>query len=717
MKSLHAPHILTLLRNAVEAVPSAPCITDLRTRQTWTYEDMWHCTLHLTDLLTQQGVSTGDHIALLTRNHPVFFPLLFACAMKGAALVPINTDTLRTEIHTIVTDADVTLMLRDETYSPPDEGGLSVTWRTDREPPPAPALPADFPEDVLMIYTSGTSGNATGVMLTHRNLVCMANTFGSFYHLRPHQRFLSMLPFSPMHAPLITGLACIGAHAHVYLTDPDGLTNAHSIFAMVEDHGIHVLSFTPSIMASLLQLHPEGTRRDISSLEFCFCGTAALGETLWRQFEQLFKVPVYQGYGMAETTTWATMTPPDARKRYDTVGVPVGCDIRIAGDTTGEVLIKGDRVMRGYYHKKKLTRHRLQDGWFHSGDMGCLDQENQLIILGRMQESITRRGVHIHPESIDACLRQSASVVDACTVGVPDALVGEKVVTVCVLSHGTVEDVHAELQRRLSPSLHPNAIYEIHALPRNAVGQVLVAKVRDIVSGHATTRFIHTFDRYKFRRAPSERMDDIRAIIQAAILAGVPIAFVGYWGVGHRTDPAEPEYQALARLGELRKAMHAVLDHPPAHIMLLLADVHARCNRIGEPQIAQYLQQIAALAATQGLHTMWLSQLWKAAGCSARDVEKLASDPEVLQAWQAFPLREAFLRQAAHRCGSPDQVEAYALRYYCTGMIDKPLLTAALKGSIFFTYNAPKFRMILPELPLVYWHSTKPGTAAKPWFL
>ena len=301
-------------------------------------------------------------------------------------------------------------------------------------------------------------------------------------------------------------------------------------------------------------------------------------------------------------------------------------------------------------------------------------------------------------------------------MGVPDARVGEKVVTACVLSQGTVEDVQAALRRRLAPSWHPDAIYQIHALPRNAVGQVQVAKVRDIVSGTTTTRFIHTFDRYKFRRAPSERMDDIRALIQAALL-GCAHHLCRLLGRRPPHRPCRAGLPGPRAAGELRQALHAVLDHPPTHIVLLLADVHARCNRIGEPHIAQYLQQIAALAVTQGLETLWLSQLWETAGYSDSDVDKLMADPEVLQAWQAFPLREAFLQQAARRCGSPDQAVVSALRYYCTSVIEKPLLTAAFKGSIFFTYNAPPFRLILPDLPLVYWHSTKPGTAAKPWFL
>ena len=178
MKSLHAPNILTLLRTAVDAVPSAPCITDLRMQQTWTYEDLWHGTLHLTALLTPGRVPRRSS-RVVYQEPSSLFPLLFA-APQGAVLVPINPDTLRMERQTIVTDADVTLLLCDETTSPPDAGGLVVTWRTDRAPLIEPALPADGPEDVLMLYTSATPGPATGVLLTHRNLVCMANTFGSF---------------------------------------------------------------------------------------------------------------------------------------------------------------------------------------------------------------------------------------------------------------------------------------------------------------------------------------------------------------------------------------------------------------------------------------------------------------------------------------------------------------------------------------------------------
>jgi long-chain acyl-CoA synthetase len=126
------------------------------------------------------------------------------------------------------------------------------------------------------------------------------------------------------------------------------------------------------------------------------------------------------------------MTPPGDRKRYNTVGVPVGCDIRIDGGNTGEILIRGNIVTSGYYNKKKLTRKHLRKGWYYTGDIGRFDDGKQLIIVGRSKNIIKRRGVLIHPEAIDEALRSTGYVTDSCTVGVPDPLHDELVVTACV---------------------------------------------------------------------------------------------------------------------------------------------------------------------------------------------------------------------------------------------------------------------------------------------
>lgn len=708
--------LLALLREAVARAPSAPFLTDLRTGRCWTYDELWRGTCHNIALLAQFEVAAGDRVALLTKNDPVFFPLLFACAAVGAILVPIDRVNLRAEIDSILDDAKPTLVLHDERWESTSGTSTPVGWSTD-DPPPVPPSLAGASDDVLIIYTSGTTGNAKGVTLTHQNLAAMARRFVSFYHLRPQQRFLSMLPFYHINAPMITGLVCVAAQAHVHLTHLYGFTNARSIFSLVEANGINVLSLTPSIMASLLQLNPDGVRQDLASLEFCFCGTAPLGESVWRRFEALVNAPVYQGYGLTETTTWATMTPPDAHKRYDTVGIPVGCEIRIDGDPTGEILIKGDIVMSGYHNRKKLTHKTLQDGWYHTGDVGYLAPDNQLIIAGRTKNIIKRNGVLIHPESIDIALQRSGFVAESGTVGTPDSLTGERVITACVLSQGSVDDVRAYLAAELSPYMRPDEIVPIHAIPRNSVGKPIPSKLRDLVSGDAAERVVQSFERSKVSRARSEQEAEIQSMIQQAILDGTPILFTGFWGVGHRTDVTEPDCMAIKRLADLRDDLDAALGHAQVSVSLLLADVHGRCNRVPEQDIDIYLRRIARLAAENGMQTRRLSELWRAGGLREADVATIASDSATVSGWQEFPFRDEFLTQAAHRCGNPEQAEEFAFRYYCTCLTERRMLTQALAGTIFFTYNAPKFRVILPEVPTVHWYSTKVGTTAKPWFM
>jgi long-chain acyl-CoA synthetase len=714
--ALVSPDIATLLREAVTASPASPFVTDLRTGQIRTYLDVWRCAEHHAALLRRHGVSPGDRVVFLTKNDPVFFPLLFACSMTGSILVPVNRDNVQAEIDAIMEDAKPAAVVHDEHWRPRTAASVPLGWRTEEAEPLSP-LSGSASTHILIIYTSGTTGNAKGVLLSHRNLLRMAKTFVGFYHLRQSQRFLCMLPFYHINAPMITGLVCIAARAHVHLTDPYGAGNARSVFEMVEANRINVLSITPAIMASLMQLNPQGAGRDTSSLEFCFCGTAPLGEKLWREFESRFGVPVYQGYGLTETTTWATMTPPDGRKRYDTVGIPVGCEVRIDGAPTGEVLIKGDIVMSGYYNKKKLTRKSLRDDWYYSGDIGRFDSDHQLVIVGRTKNIIKRRGVLIHPEMIDESLRRSGLLLDTCTVGIPDSLNDERVVTAYVAAQASTDDVRSWLAGHLSSYMQPDEIVAVHAVPRSPVGKPLLRKVRDMVSGELAERAIQTFNRYKVSRAPSDRLPEIRSIIQTAILSGGVITFAGFWGVGRRTEIADADHQAIARLSEIRFDMNAVLEQAQVRILLLLADVHGRCNRVPDEHIGRYFAQIDKIAAAAKLETCRTSEFWREAGLSEGDVGKLAASSRTIDAWQAFALREEFLRQAERRCGTADKAEEYAFRYYCTCLAERPVLTEALKGMIFFTYNDPKFRPIMPELPTVYWHSIKPGTTAKPWFL
>ena len=709
-------HLLALLDGAVATSPDALFLTDLRTANRWTFGDVQQGAGHIVELLRTQGVRAGDRVAFLTKNDPVFFPLLFACAATGSTLVPINRESVRGDIDAILEDANPSLILHDEAYPAQAGPSMPVTWQTNAT---GFAVAADLrpSDDALIIYTSGTTGDAKGVRLSHANLCAMAGSLVEFYRLRAGLRLLSMLPFYHINAPMITGLVAIAARAHVFLTDPYGAANARRIFEFVETERINVMSLTPSIMASLLQLHPEGAGRDLSSLAFCFCGTAALGERLWRDFEALCRAPVYQGFGLTETTAWATMTPPDARKRYDSAGLPVGCEVRIDGSPTGEVLIKGDIVMNGYHHKKALTQRSIQGGWYRSGDIGFVDDDGQLVIVGRCKNVIKRRGVLIHPESIDARLRQAGLVADCCTVGVPDSLAGERVVTACVQPKVALDALRMHIAKQFSPEMRPDDVVVIGAIPRNSMGKALVGEVRDWVSGGAADRVMKVLSSCRVARAHGEHDETVRAAVQRALLAGLPIRFVGYWGVGPRAAVGEPDRLAMTRLAWVQETIDEAIGRPLVSIELLLADVHGRCNLLSAEHIDRYLAQIEALAASVGIVAGRLSARWQEAGLDEGLIDALIGRAEVWDLWQAFPLREVLLTQAQKHCAVPARSESAAVRYFCICCIEQRALGRVLPETIFFTYNAPALSAVLPALPTVYWHSTKPGTAAKPWFM
>jgi len=229
----------------------------------------------------------------------------------------------------------------------------------------------------------------------------MGYSISRFYGITRDDRVLGFLPCYHINAPMVTGIACITAGAHIHFAELFGFTNAKFIWRTVERFRISVISLTPSIMATIVRLFPEGANANISTVRFGLVGTARLESELWKTFESRFGFPCYQGYGLTETTTWATMTPPDDRKRYETAGVPVDCEIRIdrlsTGDTMpdavgsgtdaqppareiGEILIRGSLIMQGYNNRRKLTRQVIDgDGWFRTGDLGYL-ADNQLVI-------------------------------------------------------------------------------------------------------------------------------------------------------------------------------------------------------------------------------------------------------------------------------------------------------------------------------------------------
>ncbi len=715
-----AERLEALLREGLQrAGPGAPFLTDVRSGERFTYQQLRDDAAAWEQGLAGLSVGPGDRVAHLPDNRYPFYPLLLASAARGAALVPLGRGLHPDELQAVLRHCQPAACFHDGPA--PGHPGLTG-WRPTLAPPAPPERAGPRPRATpgrvaLLVYTSGTTSASKAVMLTHRNLCAMARTFRETYGLQPGWRLLCVLPLHHINAPMITGLACVAAGAHVHLAAPYGFTNARSLFDYVERYRITALSLTPSILASLLQLFPRGAGpRDLSSVRLALVGTAHLDSALWRRFEDTFGIPCYQGYGLTETTTWATMTPPDARKRRDTVGLPVGCEVRIDGPEEGEVLIRGPIVMRGYAGARGATRRVLRDGWLHTGDVGRLEPDGQLVITGRLKNIVKRRGVLIYPEELDRALLAHPQVRAACAVGLADPVAGERLVA-AYEGELAEADAAAHLRSVLSAFKLPDEVQAVAAIPRGPVGKPDLGRLRALLDGSAARQLVGQLTRYKQARAKGADLPALAATVQRALLAAAPLRFVGLWGVARRAQLADADRRALDRLARTVAEVRAHPEVGGAELHLLLADVHGRLNGVPPALASAYLQAVAAHAARRGLQVSALSQLWREAGLREQDREAGARAPALRAAFAASPLREQLLRQAAGRCPPGRTPEEHARQYFWTVTQENPHLAQRFAGHIFFTYSGPDYRPLLPALPTVHWHSLRPGVAHKPWDL
>ena len=708
-------------------------LTDLRSNTSYSYNDLYAASVNLSRFLDEKSVLSGKKIVYFTVNSPFFFPLLFACSARNAALVPLNPQMRQNEINNIVKRVSPKIIFYDESFKHLDnafKGYESIPVKNNDLFGSINSLDKkallnskiiDKHSDgktALIIYTSGTTTNIKGVALTHKNLYAMANNFSEFYEFRESQRFLSMLPFHHINAPMITGLACIIAKAHVFLGDVYGFGVARSLWDTIQQNKIQTLSITPSIMASLIEMYAKGIDRKPPSIEYALVGAAHLKEDLWKKFEGFFHIPCFQGYGLTETTTWATMTPKDDRKRYDSAGIPVGCEVRIE-QGRGEVLIKGDIIMKGYWGNLEATKTVLNDGWLKTGDLGIIDTDGQLIITGRIKNIIKRRGQLIIAEDIDSAIGQHPSVMESCTLGIADHMMGEKVVTTCVLKErsGEIENELYDFARQnLSMQNFPDEFVFLKQLPKNSLGKPNIKILKEYFTGQTAQEVFEILDKIRFRKAKTPDKENIIQIIQTSLIEDAPFYLTGYWGVGHRDHANDQDRIVLDNLGTLINDINQYVSKPIAKIKFILTDIHGKANFIPELSAGKYFKSIEEELQKRGFEYVYLSEIWRRKGLIFENILEQIHQEDFKRSWGEFSLRDQFIKQAARR-GHGDAKKG-AQRYYAIAIAEREAVAQYCgEKTIFFTHNDPRHRIVHPPLSAIYIYSIKPGFSDKPWFL
>ncbi|MEU6228451.1 AMP-binding protein [Streptomyces sp. NPDC047042] len=428
------------------------------------------------------GIGPGDVVALKLTNRVEFVLLMFAAWRLGATITPVNPSMTDFEVDRQLKDCGARLLVvEDGAAVAPDGVALLAVGDLHEEEAGSEQPPyTDLSALALLIYTSGTTGVPKGVMLDHANIDAMAEMGRLSLSVGPTDRCLLILPLFHVNGIVVSILVPLLAGASVVIADR---FSPQTFFDVVERERPTFFSAVPTIYGMLAAL-PDELRPDTSSLRFGVCGAAPASAELLTRFEARYGFPLVEGYGLSEGTCGSTINPVDGPRRAGTVGLPFpGQEIRIvdaeggevAPGGDGEVLVRGANVMRGYLGRPEETAKVVVDGWLHTGDIGHLDEDGYLTLVGRSKDMIIRGGENIYPKEIEDVLAGDPSVLEAAVIGVPDEKWGE-VVVAYVQPRPDLSVDAAALEvlcaRSLTGYKRPTTFFVVDAIPKNAVGKI-----------------------------------------------------------------------------------------------------------------------------------------------------------------------------------------------------------------------------------------------------
>jgi len=467
--------------------------------------------------LAVHGVEPGDRVAWLGLNSPAMLATLFACARTRAIFMPLNWRLAAPEHRAMLWECPPALLIVDEIFA-----GISAAQQIAPAPtacvalgravPPdwigwnafieigvrAPAVPASNVADapVLLCYTSGSTGRPKGALLTQEALACNADNSVDMHGMSADDRVLTTLPLFHVGGLNIQTLPALRAGCRVTLHpkfDPV------ATFDAIERERITLTVLVPAQLDAMLA-HPRWPTADLSSLRMITTGSTLVPMRIIRAVHAR-GVPLVQVWGATETAPIAACLHADEaiRKAGSTGRAARHCQLRITGPdgeqlpsgAAGEVWVRGANVTSGYWNDAPASAKALAGGWFHSGDLGHLDEEGFLTIDGRLKDMIISGGENVSPAEVEAVLLDCPDIAEAAVVGRPDARWGEVVVAVVAPAPGATLErarILALFEGRLARFKHPKELFFVSALPRSGIGKVSKEDVRQLVAKLAAAR-------------------------------------------------------------------------------------------------------------------------------------------------------------------------------------------------------------------------------------
>ena len=488
--------ITQALFEALEKAPERVVLIDGPTGKTWTGAKVMHDIKSLAGGLTARGYGAGHRVALMAPNCPEFAVVFHAVAWAGGTLTTLNPTYTAHEVNHQLVDSGAEVLFTIPAFEAVAREGMQGTgccelvllgdWMGD----PLPAqVPVDLDDHIVVLpYSSGTTGLPKGVMLSHRNLVVNVDQGLALIKIVPDETLVAFLPFFHIYGMNVMMNTHLIAGARLICMPRFDL---QAFLGFVQDYKIRMVMAVPPV-ANALAKHPLVDQYDISSLKVFVSAAAPLGAELSNACSARTGATTMQGYGMTEMS-------PISHFSNEEHSVPGGVGITAPNtvckivdeqgtalpvNAEGELLIKGPQVMKGYLNNPEATARTIDaEGWLHTGDIACFDENGQLFIRDRLKELIKVKGFQVAPAELEAVLQTYPGVLDAAVIGVLDDDAGEVPMAFVVLAPGVeVAGIAAFMAKELSHYKQPKTIQAIDAIPKSASGKILRRLLKDRVA-------------------------------------------------------------------------------------------------------------------------------------------------------------------------------------------------------------------------------------------
>lgn len=473
--------------------------------KTWSYQQFWEEANRIASAFSLLGVRRDDKVCVLLTNCPEFIVAYYACQKLGALCVSLSSMSKADEVEYMVNDSEGVVLISEaalfkevpdrsripgvRTLVSIDSKGGDRTW--------ADLLAAGTPvfqtvktepnDGAAIIYTSGTTGKPKGVVLTHGNVVSNTNAVKYMCGMRGDDRAVCFLPVYHSFAQNFIFNATVQTGCTLVLHKKFDL---EPVLTSLKNDRVTRWYAVPPIYIMLLN-HPETAQVDeaLKNVRYCFSAAAALPGEIARRWKERFGLDVNEGYGLTETTPFATYNH-EFRHKEGSVGTAImNVEILIADPAgkeqprgeLGEIWIRGPNVMKEYYRKPVETLDAVVRGYLRSGDIGYMDDEGYVFIVDRLKDMINSSGLKIWPREVEELLYTHPNVRECAVIGVPHEVFGETVKAVIALKEPgktTAEEIIALCKEKLADYKAPRIVEFLDELPKNPTGKILKRELR-----------------------------------------------------------------------------------------------------------------------------------------------------------------------------------------------------------------------------------------------